>query len=89
MSKGIASKKDLDAFVMRMANGRKVAAASRASSNAPPSVPAKPKRAKAAAPNPPSPNANTVIGQDTKIPAPAKSKGRGASIVINIGKEYC
>lgn len=85
MTKGIQSKKDLDAFVARMASGKKVAAASRASSNAPPSAP-RPRKAKAAAPNPKnSPNENTVIGQETSIPLPKKSRG-GMSVTINFGK---
>lgn len=84
MIKGIQSKKDLDAFVARMAAGRSSAAKSRASSNAPPSPPAKAK---------PSPTKlNAVKAPATKLPEPAKSTGRKKvpvsdatrSITINI-----
>lgn len=80
-------KKDLDAFVQRMAAGRTKAAAARASSTAPPNpAPAKSK--------------STVVPQESKaagnaspkakMPAPAKSggskpgsKGRNVTIIVH------
>lgn len=83
---GIRDKKGLDDFVARMSAGRSKAAASRASSTAPPKpVAAKsksteiPQKVKAAG------NASPVA----KMPTPAKSKGakpgsQGKSVTIHI-----
>lgn len=79
---GMGDKKNMDAFVARMAAGR-AAAKSRASSEAPPSKPASIRRPKGAAPNPPSsPNTNTTVGSETRIPVPA-SGGMNVTITIN------
>lgn len=79
-------KKKMDALVAKIANGKAAGPASRAVSTAPPR-PAKSKATKVKAPNPPTPNENTVIGNETKIPAPAKAKHGGMHITINIGKD--
>lgn len=81
-------KKKIDALVTKIANGTG-GHRSRAVSNAPPR-PAKAVKRKAAAPNPPTPNENTVVGSDTNIPAPKKSRGGSPiNIIVNLGKEYC
>lgn len=64
--KAIRSKTDLDAFVTRMAAGKKAAATSRATSTATPS------------PKPPAKsgqNLNAVKAPPTKLPTPAKKSG--------------
>lgn len=72
---GVGDAKGLQAFTEKMAGkGR--------------AMPQKAKRSRMAAPNPPTPNENTVVGGDTKIPAPAKSRGRGGMVVnITFGKD--
>jgi hypothetical protein len=80
-------KKKIDAMVTKIVHGT-AGLKSRAVSTAPPR-PAKAKaKPKAVAPNPPTPNENTVVGNDTKIPVPAKSKGRSGMVVnITFGKD--
>jgi hypothetical protein len=83
-------KKKMDALVAKIANGS-AGPKARSVSTAPPR-PAKAKASKkAAAQNPATPNENTVIGSETKIPAPMvkKQRGGGMSVTINFGKEYC
>lgn len=77
---GIGGQKGLDAFTEKMAGKGRGGA-----------VPKAKRASKAAAPNPPTPNANTVVGKETSVPAPAKSRSKsgGINVVVNIGKEYC
>jgi hypothetical protein len=78
-------KKKMDALVAKIANGS-AGPKARSVSTAPPR-PAKAKASKKAAAQ----NENTVIGSETKIPAPMvkKQRGGGMSVTINFGKEYC
>ncbi len=61
-------RKEMDAFVTRMAQGRKAASAKRAVSNAPPSK-------KPAARSAGAPALNAVKPPKTKVPAPASKPG--------------
>lgn len=65
----IRDKKDLDAFVSRMAAGKSAAASKRVSSTAPPT------NNKSARPSKAAQNLNAVTPPPTKLPKPAKKSG--------------